>query len=217
MPTRDVVVLGDGGHAAVVADALRASGASVLGCLGRVGVPPRLATGLAVLGDDTVLDGLDRRTIEVANGLGPVAGPEVLTGQSRRRERQLAVEAMGFRVGSVLHPASTIAASAEVEASAQVLARAVIQPFARVGRGAVVNTAAVVEHHCAVGDWVHVAPGAILCGEVTVGEGSVIGAGAVIREGVRIGPRTIVGAGAVVIADFDGEGIVLGIPARRVQ
>lgn len=87
-----------------------------------------------------------------------------------------------------------------------IMAAAVIQPNASVGRHCIVNTNATVDHDCVIGDFVHVAPGATLCGGVTVGEGTLIGAGATVVPGVKIGRWQLVKAGSVVKEDVpDGN------------
>ena len=80
----------------------------------------------------------------------------------------------------ISHVSAAIASDATLGDGAQVMAGAVIQPAARIGRNVLVNTRAVVEHDCVVGDHAHVAPGAVLCGGVSIGESAHIGAGAVI-------------------------------------
>lgn len=206
---RPIVVIGAGGHASVVTDALLAGGAHVLGLLdndqSRHG---KLICDLPVLGGDDYLEG--RRTDEfvLANGLGGTRN------EPTRRHVQQDFESRGWTFATVVHPAAVVSPFAELAAGVQVMARSVVQVGARIGRGSIVNTGAVIEHHSDIGDFVHVAPGAVLCGEVRVGSGSHIGAGAVIRQGVRLGADVLVGAGAVVVADFGGPGQLLGVPAR---
>ncbi|HHD80421.1 MAG TPA: hypothetical protein ENK99_02260, partial [Campylobacterales bacterium] len=46
---------------------------------------------------------------------------------------------------------------------------AVINPFAEIGRGAIINTGTTVHHDCTVADGVHISPGHHLGGAVQVG------------------------------------------------
>ena len=75
----------------------------------------------------------------------------------------------------------------------------VINPYAQLGKGCIVNTCASVDHDCNVGDYVHVAVGAHLCGTVEVGAYTWIGAGATVSNNVSICPECMIGAGAVVV------------------
>jgi sugar O-acyltransferase (sialic acid O-acetyltransferase NeuD family) len=210
-----VIIVGAGGHAAVVADALLAAGRQVLGFTDVDGTRHGATLcGLPVLGDDGVLDGYSHRGLELANGLGGVGG--TTTAEQRRRVQEQ-LSARGWRFVTVRHPRAVVSPFASIGEAAQLLAASVLQPGARIGPGCIVNTAAVIEHGVVLGAWVHVAPCALLCGDVAVGARSFVGAGAVVRQGVRLGEDTVVGAGAVVVKDFAGRALLAGIPARRVE
>lgn len=210
-----LIIVGAGGHAGVVADALLASGRHVLGFTDpdptRHG---RMLCGLPVLGDDSVLDRHTPQTLELANGIGGVgnAHRDVL-----RRSVQQRLAARGWQFASVRHPAAVVSPFARVGAGVQLLAASVVQAGAEVGEGCIVNTAAVVEHDVVLGAWSHVAPRALVCGGVTLGEGCHIGAGAVVRQGLRLANDTIVGAGAVLIEDCPTGGVLVGVPARVLE
>jgi len=205
-----VIIVGAGGHGRVLADALLAAGRSVLGFVDADPALSRLTClGLPVLGtDQDLFDGRWPDAV-LANGVGGRPGARI------RREVQERLEAEGRRFTGVIHPAAVVSRFADVDETAQVLARAVVQVGATVSHGGIVNTAAVVEHGCLLEPFVHLAPGAVLCGDVCIGAGGHVGAGAVVREGVRLGPGVIVGAGAVVLADHPGPGVLVGNPARE--
>jgi len=211
MSVLPVIIIGSGGHAAVVADALMAAGRRVLGFTdndaSRHGF--RLC-GLVVLGGDSALARHAIADVELANGIGG-AGKSGTAGL--RSHVQLGLEAQGWRFASVRHPSAVVSPFAQVGAGTQLLAACVVQAGAAVARGCIINTAAVVEHDTQLEAFVHVACGAVLCGNVTVGTHSHIGAGAVIRQGVQLGEHSVVGAGAVVLNNFPGGGTLLGVPA----
>jgi sugar O-acyltransferase (sialic acid O-acetyltransferase NeuD family) len=210
-----ILVIGAGGHAAVVADALLAAGARVIGFTDTVAQRHgHTMCGLPVLGDDSVLEAYTPETLSLANGIGSVGRT---AGEPRRWMVQQRLSANGWRFPVVRHPGAIVSPFAHLHDGAQLLAASVVQVGAEVGEGCVVNTAAVVEHHVTLGAWVHVAPGALVCGDVTIGTRSHVGAGAVVRQGVRLGDDTVVGAGAVVVKDFGGNGLLVGVPARFVE
>jgi sugar O-acyltransferase (sialic acid O-acetyltransferase NeuD family) len=205
-----VIVVGSGGHAAVVADALLECDVPVIGFVDND--PARhgaVLCGLPVLGSDAVLDAHTPNALMLANGIGGVS-PD-----GWRRPVQDRLESRGWKFVTVRHPSATVSRFATVSPGAQLLAGCIVQANANIGTGAIVNTAAVVEHDVKLGDFVHVAPRGLLCGAAIIGDGSHIGAGAVVRQHVRLGARTLVGAGAVVVADFAGDCVLLGIPARE--
>jgi UDP-perosamine 4-acetyltransferase len=207
---KPIVVLGGGGHARVVIDSLLACGATIEGL-----VDPALVAGtdgvlgVRVLGGDEALGGRDPASVLLANGIGSVQSTE------RRRARFEHFRALGFQFAHVIHPAATLARDVERAEGVQVMAGAVVQSGASLGRNTLVNTRASLDHECRIGDHVHVAPGATLSGGVAVGEGSHVGTGAVVIQGVRIGRHCVIGAGAVVLKDVP-DGATLVTPQSRV-
>lgn len=209
-----VIVIGAGGHASVVADAVLAAGGTVIGFTDadhtRHGL---LVCGLPVLGDDRVLSRHDRTTVRLANGLGTIGGPH----DERRRIVQEQLSDDGWQFVTVRHPAAIVSRFATVADGAQLLALSVVQAGARIGTGVIINTSAVIEHDSSIGAWTHVAPGAVVCGGVQVGERSLIGAGAIIRQQVVIGSECLIAAGAVVVKCVASRGIVAGVPAQPLR
>jgi sugar O-acyltransferase (sialic acid O-acetyltransferase NeuD family) len=206
---QSIIVVGAGGHASVVADAILVSGSNIIGFTDSD--PCRHGAslyGLSVLGDDEqVLSRYQPDNLMLANGIGGIRTTE------RRRMVQTRLQDSGWRFVTVCHPSAIVSPRANIAESVQLFAGSIVQIGAVIGAGSIVNTGAVVEHDCDIGEYVHVAPGALLCGNVKVGEHSHVGAGAVVRQGVQLGPNTIVGAGAVVVENFSGC-LLTGIPAR---
>lgn len=188
-------VLGAGGHAKVVIDALLAGNATVHGI-----IDPRLPVGTALLGvpaigGDELIDELDPAEVVIANGVGA-------TVKSRINRKLFELwSARGFRFISVIHPRTIVGAEVELVDGCQIMAGAVIQPHARIGAGTVINTGCRIDHDCVVGAHCFIAPSVTLCGGASIGEGSFIGAGAVLLPGVSVGKAALVAAGATVDAD----------------
>jgi sugar O-acyltransferase (sialic acid O-acetyltransferase NeuD family) len=101
-------------------------------------------------------------------------------------------------------------------AGTTILAGAVVNCDARLGKGVIVNTNATVEHDCVVDDFVHIAPCATLAGDCHVGAMTLVGTGASVLPGIEIAAGVVIGAGAVVTKDLAIPGIYVGAPARRV-
>ena len=196
-----VVVLGAGGHAKPVIEALRAMGAEVLGVLDDAPRGPVLgAARLGALSD-------------LARFAGEAAAIAIGDNATRARLGDACLAA-GLSLPPVLHPAALLSPSAVIEAGAQIMARAAVGPEARVGRLVLVNTGAIVEHDCVVDEAAHLGPGAVLCGFVRVGARALVGAGAVARPGIEIGQDAIVAPGAAVAEAVPDGARVGGVPAR---
>lgn len=214
MSPMKAIVIGAGGHAAVVADALLAAGTEVLGFTDTdTALHGSMLCGLPVLGDDRALLDHDPGAVWLANGLGSLGNQA----QPLRQRVQEHLESQGWRFCQVVHPGAIVSRFARLGAAAQVMAGAVVQPGASIAAGVIINTRAVVEHDADIGAWSHVAPGAVVCGQAVIGSGSHVGAGAVVRQGLHLGAHTLLGAGAVAVADFSGDGVLIGVPAHPLE
>lgn len=201
MPT-EVGLLGAGGHAKVVLDALRRSGEYTI----RVFDHDPAKAGSALLGVNIEPMGSPRDWPALVHvSIGDNA--------TRARFGAAALEA-GRALLTVIHPHATVAAEARVGPGCFIAAGAVVAPDAELGRGVVVNHGAVVDHDCVVGDWSHIAPGATLGGAVRVGPGTLVGSGAVVLLGMQVGENCRVGAGSVVNRAVPDGMTAVGVPAR---
>jgi len=209
---RKLVIIGAGGHARVVADAVAVAGTfHIAGFLDGLN-PQRKGEafcGTFVLGAPEDLDALRRTGVDAAF---------VAVGEcAARLDLDARCAAAGFERPVVRHPSAVVAADATVGSGGFLAAGSIIGPGTTLGRAVIVNTAATVDHDSTIGDGVHVAPGAHLGGRVIVGAGTWIGIGATIRDGIRIGGGCLIGAGAVVVEDLEDGVVAYGNPARVVR
>lgn len=207
---RPVVLLGAGGHAAVLVDALTASGRRPEAALVRAGDAASGVLGVPLVDEREAADRYPPERFELAMAVVGF-GPGVRRHRLAQRWRDL-----GYRFATVVHPAAVVAASATLDEGVQVLAASVLQPRCRVGRDAIVNTGAIVEHDCSLAAGCHLAPRATLGGAVAIGARSQIGLGALVIEGRTVGDDSLVAAGAVVIRDVPDGVVVAGVPAREI-
>jgi UDP-perosamine 4-acetyltransferase len=204
-----IVIIGGGGHARVLVEALAARRSDILGFVSPdIDPASGVMTGLSRLGDDSYLMARGPDGILLVNGIGTTGNPE------RRRATFDAYRKAGFAFMSLFQPSAIVASDVVLDEGAQIMARAVLQPGVRIGANTIVNTGAILDHDVSIGDHAHVAPGACLAGGVRVGDASHIGAGATIIQNIWIKDGALVGAGAVVIADVAEAVTVVGVPAR---
>jgi UDP-perosamine 4-acetyltransferase len=210
--TPSVIVVGAGGHARVLIDALQRSGHTILFATD-VDVAKRgqSVLGITVAGGDEAIAAHVPGTVLLAIGVGSVGKDDTRRATFERFARE------GHRFATVVHPNAVVAPDVTLLDGAQVMAGAVVQTGSCIGRNAIVNTGACVDHDCRVGDHAHIAPGATLSGGVEIGEGTLVGTGACVIQSIRIGSGSVVAAGAVVVRDVPEGACVMGIPARRRQ
>ncbi len=205
--TQRILVIGAGGHAKVVIEALRAAGFDPAGLIDPHPTSRELL-GVPLLGDDIALPRLRSDFPAAAIALGSNRARECIAETLRQ---------LGYALPPIIHPAAYLSPSATIGPGAVVMARATIGTLARIGALAILNTGCIVEHDNDIGACAHIAPGATLAGAVTVGPRALVGAGAVARPGVTIGADAIVGAGAAIVSDVPAGATWAGTPARPLR
>jgi sugar O-acyltransferase (sialic acid O-acetyltransferase NeuD family) len=193
---QDVIIIGAGGHAKVVAEALIESGHNILGVISPDKVIGSKYYGLKVLANDEKLLSFSPNDVILANGVGVIPGKTVRWELANRLRKQ------GFQFIQVIHPTAYIAKDVLLGEGVQVMAGSCIQPGASIGQDSIVNTRVSIDHDCCVGKNCHLAPGVVLSGSVIIENGTQVGTGAVVTQGINIGMNVIIGAGSVIFKDL---------------
>jgi sugar O-acyltransferase (sialic acid O-acetyltransferase NeuD family) len=201
-----VILIGLGGHALVVIDALRSVGRSIVGYCDRE-ERRAFAGDLTYFGREASSKG--KAVLEDHDFLVTI-GDNALRGKV-----SAGLLAAGFtEAEAVIHATATVGSGVSFGRGTQVQGGVFVNARSVIGRGVILNTACIVEHECVIESFAHIAPGAVLAGNVTVGTGAFIGANATIIQGVTIGQNATVGAGAVVLRDVPAGKTVVGNPAK---
>ena len=199
----DVIIIGAGGHARVIADIVRCRHDRLLGFLddnarGSVGDIP-------VLG--TIKDYVNYPDASFIIGIGNAAV-----------RRKVAEQMEGVQWYTAIHPSAVVSPmGVSIGAGTAVMAGAVMNSGATVGEHCIINTTAVVEHDNRIGAFSHISVGAKLAGTVTVGPDTWVGIGAVVSNNLSICGGCVIGAGAVVVKSITEPGTYVGVPARRIK
>lgn len=197
----DVIILGAGGHARVVADIVLCQGHRVLGFLDNAPTAEG-AYGIPLLGP---IDDYEKwPDARFAMGIGSAAV-----------RRKLASRMAGVQWHTAIHPSAVISPlGTTIGGGTVVMAGTVIGPGAQIGCHCIINSGSVVEHDACIHDYVHISVGAKLAGAVTIGENTWVGIGAVVSNGLTVCGGCMLGAGTVVVKDIDTPGTYVGVPAR---
>ena len=202
-----IAIIGAGGHAKVIADAILASGSDQL---------------LGFFDDNPVLW---RNTIFGFPISGPITGWQnhsvdsliLAIGNNAARKKVFdQFKNIGAKFATVVHPRATLAKGVVLGEGVVIFANVVVNSDARIGPDCILNTACTVDHDCIIGAHAHLAPGVSVAGDVRVGEGVFAGIGTKIIPGISIGDWAVVGAGAVVTRDVEATAKVVGVPAKSI-
>lgn len=202
---KDVIIIGAGGHAKVIADIIEKSDDNLVGFLDD---NPE-AFGKVVYKDKTVLG--TTQEIEKYQDLYFVIG----IGSNHVR-KNISYK-YNLKWYTAIHPNAIIANCVNIGQGSVVMAGAIINPYTTIGNHCIINTKSSLDHDNLIEDYVHISPGATLAGTVTIKELTWICAGATVINNITIERNNIIGAGAVVIRDIIGtDKTYIGVPAKEL-
>lgn len=200
----ELVVLGDGGHSAAVAEAATSSGFSVSGHFDiRLG-----ETGLHALIERVAQLELDRTALALGIGTNHVRA------HVHRGVISVFPEAM---FPPIVHQTAWVSPSSAVHDGAVVLAFAAVGPRATAGVGSLINTGGSLDHDSTVGDYGSLGPGARTGGNTSIGAQTMVGMQAGILQGRTVGNDTVIGAHSLVVRDIPGLCVAYGTPCRVIR
>ena len=182
---KSLILIGAGGHAKVVMDAVLAQGGKISGY-----VDPKPAAWLDAQGIPHITEaefGLSPQLIMGFVGLDCEA-------LKKRYHMMQHYQQQGVNFPSIIHPSAIISPNAHISEGVQVLLGAVINAYARVEPGVVINSVSVVEHDAVIGAGAHIAPASVVLGGANIGECAYVGSQAVIVQNSELLPYSFVKA-----------------------
>ncbi len=198
--SKPVLVIGSGGHAAIVVDILRQLGCNLLGIVSKDEplVKP-IFLGLDWYSSDDDILAFDKDKILLVNGIGSLPGHEV------RFKLHQKFKKLGYSFMTIVSPKAIVSDFAVLDEGVHVMPGCVVNVNSSIGEGSILNSGAIIEHDCVIGRHNHIAPGAVLSGAVVTGDYVHIATGARVIQGMHIGERTLVGAGATVTKNLESN------------
>lgn len=201
--SKKLVIIGASGHGKVIADIALKNGYEIIGFLDDNDSLKEIC-GFPVLGSTkNVCEYKENYEFVIAIGNNEI--------------REKIATTYDVKWATLVHPTAIIGMQVQIGEGTVIMANAVINPCATVGRHCVINTGAIVEHDNYLADYVHVSPSATLAGTVIIGRGTHIGVGACVKNNTNITENVVVGAGAAVVKNITEAGVYVGIPARRMR
>lgn len=207
---KNVIVIGAGGHAKVIADIIDKSKDIVVGFLddnktkGNIIIKEKQYKVIGRIDDCRKIQ-LESPEIEFVIAIG-----------NNKVRKQIAERYKDLKFYTAIHPSSQIALDVEIGEGTVVMANTSINTSAKIKKHCIINTGAVIEHDNILEDYVHVSPNATLCGTVQIGELTHVGAGTTVRNNISICHDCIIGAGSVVVKNINEPSTYIGIPARKM-
>lgn len=189
-----IVLVGGGGHAKVVIDAIKNSRKfDIYGILDSHLPKGESVLGVKVIGTDEMLPKIfEEGARNAVIAIGSIGNCGI------RKRIYTNLKKIGFQLPVIQHPKSTIAEDVKIGEGTFIAAGVVINPGVKIGKNAIINTSSSVDHDCVIGDFVHIAPRTILSGGVKVGDETHIGTGTNVIQYRTIGKECMIGAGRTI-------------------
>lgn len=204
--SKDVIIIGAGGHAKVIADIIYKSGDNLIGFLddNLANKGKEIYLGKKVLGTTKDIKNYNKNYFIIGIGNNSI--------------RKKINNENNLKLYSAIHPSAIIAEDVKIGTGSVIMAGVVINPGTVIGKNCIINTSSSLDHDNLLEDYVHISPGAHLAGTVSVKEGTWICTGAIVKNNITIGKNNIIGAGSVVIKDIIEENTTyVGVPAKRIK
>ncbi len=190
LTNKPVIIIGAGGHAKVLVNALKLSGRKIIGLTDNQKIGTVL--GIPILGEDEIINHYNFQEIELVNGIG------MLPKSDTRQRVFLKSKEKGYVFAIVIHPSAVISEDVGLQEGVQIMAGAVLQPSVTIGENTIINTSASIDHDCHIGAHCHIAPGVTLSGGVKIDDGSFVGVGSAIIQGIHLQKNAMIPAGMIV-------------------
>ena len=208
-----IILLGGGGHAKSVADAILREGKyEIAGFVDNTHAKDSVYCGYRVIGSDNDLENLYSSGIHNAFVCVGYLGKSDIRGKLYKRLKEI-----GFRLPVIVDPSAVLAEEVMIGEGTFIGKGAIVNSCARIGEMVIINSGALIEHDCVVSDFCHIAVAGVLCGDVWVEENAFIGANASVIQGIRIGANAVIGAGSVVVRDIPENCTAVGVPAKVIK
>jgi len=198
---RKYLLIGDGGHAKSVADA-------VLSVSKRAKIISVRPTEVDTIEKMHAFFSRQNRNIAILLGIGV------------KEFRNPIVEILTSRFPPntfppVIHKNAYVSQSAKVGHGSVLLANAYVGPEASIGNFCILNTGSIVEHEVNIGDLSILSPSAVVAGKSKIGENCFLGMNASIAQNVSLAHDSIVGANSFINHSFPPYSKVFGVPGRE--
>ena len=149
-----IVIIGSGGHAKVVCDAILAQNEYVLNGFADVAleVGTNVINGYQVIAHQNDLESLKSQVDFFI----------VAIGNNKIREEVYNIARKFLEPAIVIHPSAVIGSDVKIGAGTVVLANAVVNACATIGENVIINARVVVDHDCQIENNIHLAIGTMV-------------------------------------------------------
>ena len=204
--TKNLILVGGGGHCKSVIEAAESAGYNILGVLDTPENVGKQVLAYSVIGtDDDIPQYVDKAEFVITVGF--IKNPAI------RIKLYNKVKEAGGKLATVIASTAHVSKYSTIGEGTVVMHQAFVNAGAHIGANCIINTFCNVEHDAQIGDQCHISTGTMVNGDCKVGERVFVGSQSVLANGITIGDDIIVGAASFVRKSISDKGIYAGNPA----
>lgn len=204
--TKNLILVGGGGHCKSVIEAAESAGYNILGVLDTTENVGKQVLAYSVIGtDDDIPQYVDKAEFVITVGF--------IKNPTTRIKLYNKVKEAGGKLATVIASTAHVSKYSTIGEGTVVMHQAFVNAGAHIGANCIINTFSNIEHDAQIGDQCHISTGTMVNGDCKVGSRCFIGSQSVLSNGITIGEDIIVGAASFVRKSISDKGIYSGNPA----
>ena len=204
--TKNLILVGGGGHCKSVIEAAESAGYNILGVLDTPENVGKLVLAYSVIGtDDDIPQYVDKAEFVITVGF--------IKNPATRIKLYNKVKEAGGKLATVIASTAHVSRYSYIGEGTVIMHQAFVNAGAHIGANCIINTFCNIEHDAQIGDQCHISTGTMVNGDCKVGDRCFIGSQSVLSNGIAIGDDIIVGAATFVRQTIMKNGIYFGNPA----
>ena len=204
--TKNLILVGGGGHCKSVIEVAESAGYNILGILDMPEDVGKQVLDYKVIGtDDDIPLYVDKAEFVITVGF--------IKNPATRIKLYNKVKAAGGKLATVIASTAHVSKYATVGEGTVIMHQAFVNAGAQIGANCIINTFCNIEHDAQIGDQCHISTGTMVNGDCKIGERVFVGSQSVLANGITIGEDIIVGAASFVRKRISEKGIYSGNPA----
>lgn len=204
--TKNLILVGGGGHCKSVIEAAESAGYNILGVLDTPENVVKQVLAYSIIGtDDEIPLYVDKAEFVITVGF--------IKNPATRIKLYNKVKEAGGKLATIIASTAHVSKYSTIGEGTVVMHQAFVNAGAHIGANCIINTFCNIEHDAQIGDQCHISTGTMVNGDCKVGDRCFIGSQSALANGITIGEDIIVGAASFVRKSISEKGIYSGNPA----
>ena len=204
--TKNLILVGGGGHCKSVTEAAESAGYNILGVLDTPENVGKQVLAYSIIGtDDEIPLYVDKAEFVITVGF--------IKNPATRIKLYNKVKDAGGKLATIIASTAHVSKYSTIGEGTVVMHQAFVNAGAHIGANCIINTFCNIEHDAQIGDQCHISTGTMVNGDCKVGDRCFIGSQSVLANSITIDEDIIVGAASFVRKSISEKGIYSGNPA----